>query len=85
MAGFFSVSAYSGDAQDMVLPLVGTDKSGHDWHNMLTMLNLLDASPVISDILWSFGVITGVLAVLYYGWTMYAQPHPGTAPFQKLS
>ncbi len=51
-----NVSVYIGDAQRMVLPLFGDDGSGagHDWHNILADLGMLehtDAIAVLSRLL----------------------------------
>ena len=64
--GFFSVSVYSADAVDMMLPLLGVSKEGHDWNNMLRTLNWLDHTQLISDIFWSCGTISGLLSILLY-------------------
>lgn len=64
--GFFSVSIYSSDAVDMTLPLLGVSQDGHDWNNMLRILNWLDHTQQISDIFWSCGVISGLLSILLY-------------------
>jgi hypothetical protein len=39
-----NVSYYIADAQAMALPLLGGDASGHDWHNLLSMLGWLNAT-----------------------------------------
>ena len=45
-----NVSVYIGDAQIMVLPLFGDDGSGagHDWHNILGRLDLLESTDAIA-------------------------------------
>ncbi len=45
-----NVSVYIGDAQDMVLTLFGDDGSGagHDWHNILGRLGLLESTDTIA-------------------------------------
>ncbi len=45
-----NVSIYAGDARDMVLPLFGDDGSGagHDWHNILGRLDLLESTDTIT-------------------------------------
>jgi len=86
-----SVANYAGDAQDLQSSLLGAsdrieDKmAGHDWHNILTMLNLLDATPLISDLIWSMGVVAGLASVLLFGWTIYAVRTADGALSQKLS
>ena len=83
--GFFSVARYAGDAQDMALPLVGVGKEGHDWHNMLSMLGWLEATPLISDLFWACGLVTGLGAILWAGWTVYVQGQSEPIESQKLS
>ena len=47
-----NVSVYVGDAQAMVLPLFGDDGSGagHDWHNILGRLGLLESTDAIARV-----------------------------------
>jgi len=86
-----SAAAYAGDAQDLQASLLGAsdlieDKiASHDWHNILSMLNLLDATPIIADIIWSMGLVTGLSSVLLYGWTMYTDWTADGVLNQKLS
>ena len=37
-----SVSIYAADARKRILPLLGDNLEGHDWHNMLSMLGVLE-------------------------------------------
>ena len=86
-----SVAAYAGDAQDLQLPLLGAsdlieDKmAGHDWHVMLSMLNLLDATELIADIIWSTGLVAGLASILLYSWTLLAGRSGRSSWDQKLS
>lgn len=80
--GFFGVALYAGDAQDRVLPLLGVGKDGHDWHNMLTMLGWLDATPMISDAFWACGLVAGITSILWASWAIYRSNQPDT-PFPK--
>ena len=52
-----NVSYYAADAQAMALPLLGGDSSGHDWNNILTMVDALPAAQ-------SIGLALRVLAVI---------------------
>ncbi|NBC18510.1 MAG: hypothetical protein GVY18_14480 [Bacteroidetes bacterium] len=65
------VSIYAGDAQQRILPLLGDNLDGHDWHNMLGMLGLLDAAPVISGVFYGVGLLAfGALLILpRFMWT----------------
>ena len=80
--GFFNVSTYSGDAQERALPLLGVGKEGHDWHNMLSMLGWLEATPLISDLFWACGLVSGITAILLACWAIYASPR-AQSPFPQ--
>ncbi len=43
-----NVSIYAGDAQTMVLPLVGGDGTFHDWNYLLTVTGLLPYTDVVA-------------------------------------
>ena len=60
-----NVSVYASDAIAMNLPLLGGDSSGHDWHNLLVMTNLLPYTRVIGESIFVLGVTTIVLAIYY--------------------
>lgn len=72
----FSVSAYAGDAQALELPLLGGtgdpefDAQVHDWHSILSQLGWLEATRTVSDSFWALGLVSGVAAILLYGWTL---------------
>ena len=83
--GFFDVSIYSGDAVEMVLPLLGGTREAHDWNNMLRMLGWLDHTPLISDMFWSCGVVSGLLAILLYGAQILKRWRLHSLKSQKLS
>ena len=53
-----NVSVYASDAIAMQLPLLGGDTSGHDWHNILSMLHLLPETGAIGFTIYMAGVIT---------------------------
>jgi hypothetical protein len=55
---FFSVAHYAADAMKMQLPLLGGDTSGHDWHNLLSMVHLLPATNVIAGLIYLCGILT---------------------------
>src|SRR6185437_16680234 len=57
-----NVSVYASDAVAMRLPLLGGDVSGHDWHNLLDMLNLLPYTNEIGAGIYFFGVAVLVCA-----------------------
>ncbi len=96
VAAFFAgenlmdVSLYVRDAQFMALPLLGADSRGHDWRNLLTAWNALDAAGTIADILYYTGWILCAIALaagvaysiaISLGW----DPEPSTAPGKQRS
>ena len=59
-----NVSVYASDAIVMQLPLLGGDTSGHDWHNLLSMLHLFPYTFGIGKSIYLAGVL--VIAVAAY-------------------
>ena len=55
---FVSVSIYAGDARKRILPLLGDNLDGHDWHYMLGRLGLLDAAPVFGGFFFVLALLT---------------------------
>ncbi|MEM6557859.1 MAG: hypothetical protein AAF642_18380 [Pseudomonadota bacterium] len=86
----FSVASYSGDAQKLELSLLGSPSMeqklmGHDWYNILRILDLLEATPIISDTFWSMAMVAGLSAIAVSVWAIYGD-HRAKAVFdQKLS
>ena len=86
----FSVARYSGDAQKLELSLIGSPSMeqkllGHDWYNILRIMDLLEATPVISDAFWSMAMVAGLSAIALAVWASYGD-HRAKAVFdQKLS
>jgi hypothetical protein len=58
------VSLYIRDSQDMVLPLLGGHKSGHDWHFLLTKWDFIDSCQEIADVMFFAGVIVSIVAII---------------------
>ena len=51
---FVDVSVYAADAQARALPLIGNlGPESHDWHNLLSMLGLLEHTPLIAGALYA--------------------------------
>lgn len=51
---FVDVSVYAADAQARALPLLGNlGPESHDWHNLLSMLGLLEQAPLIAGLLYA--------------------------------
>ena len=65
-----NVSIYAGDAQDMVLTLFGDDGSGagHDWHNILGRLDLLESTDAIARVVQLGSVLLFVAALGLAAW-----------------
>ncbi|MEL6856756.1 MAG: hypothetical protein AAFO74_00130 [Pseudomonadota bacterium] len=83
--GFFSASVYSADAVDRVLPLLGGNIDGHDWHTMLGLLDWFEHTQLISDIFWSCGVVSGLLSILLYSAQSFRRWRLIRLKHQKLS
>jgi hypothetical protein len=62
---FVGVSVYAADAQARALPLLGNlGPESHDWHNMLSMLGLLDHTPLIASVIYSMGIACWIAMML---------------------
>lgn len=87
----FGVAAYAGDALTLELDLFGSSNSiedkmaTHDWYNMLSMLGALKAAPVISDLVWSMALVSGLAPLGLLGWAWYTDRRPQDVFNQKLS
>lgn len=55
-----SLSIYAADGKKRILPLLGDNLDGHDWHNMLSMLGLVEMAPL-------FGMMFYGLALVAFG------------------
>lgn len=60
---FFNVAKYASDAIVMQLPLLGGDTSGHDWHNILSMLGILNYTSTVAGAIYAFGILTIIAGV----------------------
>ncbi len=65
-----NVSVYVSDAQAMVLPLFGDDGSGagHDWHNILGRLDLLESTDAVAQLFLLGSVLLFVAALGLAAW-----------------
>jgi hypothetical protein len=65
-----NVAVYIGDAQRMTLTLFGDDGSGsgHDWHNILTRLGLLESTDALAGFVRFFSALLFVAALGLAGW-----------------
>jgi len=72
------VSLYIRDAQDMVIPLLGGRKSGHDWHYLLTKWDWIDSCQEIADVVFFLGLIIAIAAIIFgIGWAVAAYRESG--------
>ncbi len=57
---FINISVYAADARARVLPLLGGDRAGHDWANMLGMLGLLDYDQIVGGFFYVLALLAFV-------------------------
>jgi hypothetical protein len=74
---FFNVAHYAADAVQMRLELLGGDSSGHDWHNLLSMMGLLGQTSLIANIISGLGFLSLAVA-LYWAYLAWLQPESPT-------
>jgi hypothetical protein len=60
---YWDVSIYAKDATDRVLPLLGGNTEGHDWHNMLDMLDWLPQTQLVGNIIYTIGTLIYLSAI----------------------
>ena len=58
-----NISVYAADAQEKTLPLLGGNKVYHDWNWILTKTRLLEYDSEIGLIIFSFAIITFLIAI----------------------
>lgn len=56
-----NISVYAADARARQLPLLGGNAVGHDWWNMLLMLDLLEYDQVIGHIFFGFAILVFIV------------------------
>lgn len=79
------VSLYIRDAQDMVIPLLGGRKSGHDWHYLLTKWDWIDSCQEIADVVFFLGLIIAIAAIIFgIGWAVAAYRESGKPQVPKV-
>ncbi len=61
---FLNVSLYAGDASLRQLPLLGGSHSIHDWHYLLTELNILHLASSIASALSLIGILIMILGTI---------------------
>ena len=58
------VSLYMRDAPGRMLPLIGGDKTGHDWHYLLGQWGMMDDAGTLADIFYYGGALICAGAIL---------------------
>jgi len=61
---FINISVYAADAQVRKLHLLGSNKVYHDWHFMLSELNILDYDHAVGYFFFSIAIIIFIVALL---------------------
>jgi hypothetical protein len=72
-----SISHYMGDARARVLPLIGGGAEGHDWHNSLEILGLLEYDTVLSKLTSLLGLFIAGYS-FFKLWQSLLENKPGT-------
>ncbi len=57
-----NISVYVADAGARKLPLLGGNKVYHDWHYLLSRMNILEYDIILGDIIFYSGIVIFVLA-----------------------
>jgi hypothetical protein len=61
---FINISVYAADARARVLPLLGGNKVGHDWHYMLGELNMLEYDQTVGYVFMGISILIFIAALL---------------------
>ena len=57
------VGIYMADARAQVLPLLGGDKSGHDWTYLLNKLSIIKYDVILGNTTWAIGIIIIIFSI----------------------
>ncbi len=71
------VSLYMRDAPLRQLPLLGGHRAGHDWYNLFTMWNVMDASETFADLTYYAGLLICIGAIsagVFLAFRTFAKP-----------
>lgn len=60
-----NISVYAADARERLLPLLGGNKVYHDWHWMLSRLNILEYDDVIGLAFYLTGIGCFIISFLF--------------------
>ncbi len=61
---FVNISVYAADARARVLPLLGGNKAGHDWHYMLGELNILEYDQTVGYFFLGISIMVFITSLL---------------------
>lgn len=78
-ANMLDVSLYMRDAPLRWLPLLGGDKSRHDWFNLFSEWGMLDSAGTVADITYISGLLICIGSVgvgIYLAFYRYIHPKP---------
>ena len=59
-----NISVYAADARERALPLLGGNKVYHDWHWMLSRLNILEYDDIIGMMFYLTGIVCFLISFL---------------------
>ena len=80
----FDIAPYMADARARVLPLSTGDSAGHDWHNMLEMLGLLEWDTTFAGVVSALGWLITASAFGLYCFSLQSRPPANGGPQTKL-
>ena len=60
---FVNISVYAADARAQALPLLGGNSVYHDWHYLLSEINMLEYDQEIGYVIYGIGIVIFLLAV----------------------
>jgi len=71
------IAPYINDARALDLMLIGgvtgKETDGHDWNNILTMLNLLEWDHRLAHLTYNFGIVLMFISFIWGGWLLLRQ------------
>ncbi|MDX1439845.1 MAG: hypothetical protein R3284_08090 [Rubricoccaceae bacterium] len=66
---FIDVSIYAADAQERLLPLLGgLGPESHDWYNILSMLGMLEYTPLVAGVIYFLAFPFWLLMLIIPKW-----------------
>jgi len=81
-----NVAKYMSDAINQNLPLLGGEAVIHDWNYLLTSLNILKYTNILSTITFNLGlliIIVGAVSSIYFAW--YNDHYESTTNIKNIS